>query len=86
MMLIKRYFFWLFLAHRDDSWYSYWLNTDLDGYLKFRNFARNHEFYDDTCSMVLQDRVTLFQILTDFFDTDIENDFEAKFQIWLSRR
>ena len=86
MMLIKRYFFWLFLSQKDETWYSYWMNVDLNGFLRFRSFARNHEFYDDNSSMVLQDRVTLLQILSEFFGTEIDNDFDAKFQIWLSMK
>lgn len=83
ILQIKRYLFWAFVENSHQDWYDYWINTNLDDYLQFRKFAKQHEFYDDNEQFTEQDKVSMYSILSDFLTHEVENNFDAKFYIWL---
>lgn len=83
ILQIKRYLFWLFVENSKQKWYDYWLLTNTDEYFQFRRFVRNHEFYDDSDEFTGQDEVTMYTILSEYFSSGIESNFDIKFLIWL---
>ena len=83
ILQIKRYLFWLFIEKSHQDWYDYWSNKNLDEYLQFRKFAKQHEFYDDNEQFVEQDKVSMYSILSDFLTHEVDNNFDTKFHIWL---
>lgn len=84
ILQIKKYFFWLFVDQREKEWYDFWINIDLDSYMRFRKFARDHEFYDDNSPITDQDTTSMLSILSDYFNVEINSTFDAKFYAWLT--
>jgi hypothetical protein len=78
----KRFLFYVFVYDCKQSWYDFWMDVDLEGYVKFRKFAMRHSWFENSLPIDRQDPTTMVIILEEYFETRLKNDFDIKFNIW----